>query len=84
MKVIIEFSKLPLDYLNKYERFLRLFETSSLHGQGGLSRRQAKKSLSKLELPLEQLRRNLKLNQEKREHLLEELLLKKITYPQYR
>ena len=86
----IKFASLPIDYLNKFDRFCRLYEEGSLNGMKmsfrkrmGVNKELKSKEIIKLELPLKFLKSHLNLSQASREELLNKVLEKKITLPQY-
>ena len=88
--VFLSFAMLPPPYLNKFESFLRLFESGSLHGQKLSSRKLCnvdknwnKKKECKLEVPRKLLKQHLNISQVKREKLIDDLLSRQIDFSQY-
>ena len=87
----IKFASLPVEYLNKFERFCRLFEEGSLNGMKvshrkriSLDKESNKKQCCKLEIPLQFLKLHLKVNHETREQMLDQLLKKAIGFNKYK
>ena len=88
--LFLAFACLPESYLVKFEEFLQRFERGSLPGQPLSSRklcnvdkkRKRKKSV-KLEIPVTLLKAHMKVSQETRESLLDDILNKNISYTEY-
>jgi hypothetical protein len=87
----IKFASLPIQFLNKFDKFVILFEEGSLHGMKlsyrkriSLDKESKKKESCKLEMPLQFLKSHLKVSHETREKLLDTLLTKEITFSQYK
>ena len=73
-------------FLNMFEKFLSLYEEGSLHGQG-LSLKHIvdnKKRSSKIEVPLTLIKLHLDVNPKFRDDLLNQLIVKEITFADYR
>ena len=88
--LFITFAMQPKQYLNKFETFIRLFETGSLNGQK-LSGRQLcnvdknrnRKREKKLEVPVGLIKTHLNVTQATREKLLDDLLNHEIGFAEY-
>ena len=74
-------------FLNLFERFVRLYEEGSINGQG-LSLKHIvsskKEKPLKIEVPVSLMKLHLKVNPQYRDELLQQLLEKKIKFPDYR
>lgn len=88
--LFLYFALMPTSYLNKFEIFLRLFETGSLPGQKLSSRKlcnvdknRKRKKDFKLEIPLSLLKLHKNVSQVNRDKLLEDLLEHNIDFPKY-
>ena len=88
MKVFVDFAFLPALYLNKFERFTRLYEAGSITGQPISARQLAKKNkkskvTSKLEIPINFLKMHLTVSQELRDNIMDDILEGTITFLEY-
>ena len=88
--LFIFYACLPASYLNKFETFLRLYETGSVNGQKMSSRKLCnldknwnKKKDCKIEIPLNLLKLHKNVSHNMREKLIDDLLSKKIDFPKY-
>ena len=86
----LNFASLPVGYLNKFEQFIRLFETGSLNGQKlsfrkvrNIDKNCKRKTTCRLEVPLSLFKLHLTVSQNVREKLLFNLLTKKIEFAVY-
>ena len=84
VKVIMEFSKLDPEYLQKFEKFVFAYEYGSLHGQKRITLRHLKTKGSRMELPILLLKQHLKISERRRHHLIDSILLKRLSFPAYR
>ena len=84
IKTIMDFALLPFPYLQKFEKFIRAFESCKLPGQGQLSLRQLRKKMSKIEFPIDFLKKHLEADAKERESLLDQVLKRNLSYPEYR
>ena len=84
IKILMDFAKLPSDYLSKFEKFVALFEFSKLNGQGNFSVKKVRNGTSKLELPIDFLKKHLNADANMRKDLLDKILSGQIAYPLYR
>ena len=82
-RVLYDFSGLPTDFLNLFEKFMILYESNGLNGQN-VSWKILKGKHYKLEVPLVLISHQLGLSDKTRTGLLRALLSKKITLPQYK
>ena len=90
ISLFLFFALLPASYLNKFETFIRLYESGSLPGQGLSSRklcnvdknRKSKKSY-KLEVPLTLLKLHKKVSQVTRDKMIDDLLANEIDFAKY-
>ena len=86
----LKFASLPVEFLNRFEEFLRLYETGSLTGQNlsfrkirNMDKKSERKKTSKVEVPIGFLKLHLKVSQSTREVVLAKILNKKIDLGDY-
>jgi len=86
----LTFASLPVEFLNRFEEFLRLYETGSLVGQNlsfrkirNMDKKSERKKTSKVEVPIGFLKLHLKVSQSTREVVLAKILNKKIDLGEY-
>jgi hypothetical protein len=89
--VFIQFASLPSAFLKEFETFTRLYEEGSLNGMKlstrklcGLNGKFKRQGPTKLEVPIDILKSNLKVHEKHREDLLKSLLKAGITLPEYK
>ena len=87
----IKFASLPVEYLNQFDKFCRLYEEGSLYGMKvshrkriSLDKESKKKESCKLEIPLHFLKLHLKVDHWTREQLLDKLMKKTIGFKNYK
>ena len=89
--LFIQFANLAPAFLKQFERFLKLYEEGSLNGMKlstrklcGLNRNFKRQDVTKLEVPIDILKNNMKVTEEARKEMLNSLLRKVVTFPQYK
>ena len=89
--LFIQFADLAPTFLKEFERFLKLYEDGSLNGMKlsrrklcGLNRKFKRQEVTKLEVPINILKNNMKVTEEARKEMLNSLLRKVVTLPQYK
>ena len=89
--LFIQFASLPPVFLKTFEIFVKLFEEGSLNGMKlstrklcGLNSKNKRQEVTKLEVPIDILKSNMKVPEEERKKLLKSLLKADITFPQYK
>ena len=90
ISTFFKFVSFPVDYLNKFEEFLRKYETGSLLGQNLSSRKMMNKdrnhnrrNVCQIEVPISLLKMHTKISQTLREDLLSGILDRKFEFSEY-
>lgn len=84
IKTILDFVKLPMEYVTKFMKMVHGFETCSLQGQPPVSVRHLRQKGTRLELPLSFLKAHLSVETSTRESLLRDILGRKIGFQTYK
>jgi hypothetical protein len=88
--LFISLASLPASYLTKFEQFIALFERGALFGQKlsgrqlcNVDKKRKRKESLKLEIPVTMLKLHMKVGQDARESLIDDILNKKMGYSEY-